>query len=1535
MAEYAPLWCKSNFSFLEGASHAEELVEEAHRLGIRSIAVTDRDGVHGMVRAHVKAKELGMHLVCGAQMTVAPPSAQLVASPVTLPRVGLHHDDHVGHGPGWGADTDHLEPAVPVTGRRGRTKRAKPRVPQLALDSLPSANEATYAAPKPSQLVLLAIDRTGWTNLVRLSTVGRRRCDKGESLVGWQEVCERAAGLIALWGGEGSMLADELEPSPHVIGDLRAAFGERLYAVLARHRRADDVPREARLRARAAAHHIPLVAATEVLYHSRARRPLQDVLTCIRHGVTLATAGRLIRGNDEHDLRAPHTFHKLYADEPAAVERTLAIAARCTFSLGELRYRYPSERLPDGTTSAEYLRKLAFDGAAWRYAGDIPANVRAQLEAELAVIEELDYPGYFLTMYEIVSYCRRRDIMCQGRGSAANSVVCFCLGITAVDPIRMGLLFERFLSRERAEPPDIDLDIEHERREEVIQHVYNVYGRDHAAMVCNVIRYRPRSAVRDVGKALGIPETALDRAAKHLSHYGNVERDALARSGLDADIRGGHSSGLDHLARLADEILEFPRHLSVHPGGFLLGHEPVHDIVPIENATMPGRTVIQWDKDDLEDLGLFKVDLLGLGALHQLHIGLDLLRKHRGIDLSMATIPAEDEATYDMICTADTVGTFQIESRAQMSMLPRLRPRTFYDLVVEVSLVRPGPISGGMVHPYLRRRKGLEPVEYPHPSLEAVLSKTLGVPLFQEQVMRLAIVAADYTPGEADQLRRDMAAWRRSGRIEKHRERIISRMEEKGISRDFSERVFEQIRGFGEYGFPECVVGDTRVIDAETGAWVRVEDVVTGRVPLRFTLTCNEDLKIEKRRVVAVKASGRKQVFKLRTALGREIEASANHPFLTMSGWTKLGELKVGDAVATARALPELGKKTWMKHELVALGDLIAEGNLCHPNTFYFYTQDDEHCREFVQSIERFPNTEAVVERHHSCFSVRARRIDRSQPTGAVTWAKQLGMWGCGAHSKQLPAEVFELCERNLGLLIARLWDGDGSISVKGAHADYDTASQRLAADVQHVLLRLGVVSRCYERNRPYRGRIVRSYVVTITGAENLCRFYEHVGKRLLSVEKKRRAKLLAIGNDARMSKDVIPAEVHAVIRRARDARGLTWNAIGQATKLGMREIQSTSGGKRGFRRWVIGTLARHLRSAELECLATSDVYWDRIVSIEPTGEQETYDLSIDGNHNFLANDFVVHNSHAASFALIAYATCWLRKHYLAEFTCSLLNAQPMGFYSPATIVGDSQRHGLEIRSIDVTQSDWDCTLEPTHDDFRFAVRMGLRWLKGIQLAEGQTIVDTRRDRPFSSVEDFVRRTHLPARTQATIAEAGALGPLVRERRDALWQVTGWVRRQDDSLDLGGDVNDVTFKKLTKLDEIFWDYRASDHSTRGHPLAPLRGELRAHRWPDAATVRRGRDGQRIDYVGIVICRQQPGTASGVVFMTLEDETGFVNLVVWQQVFQQYASIIKTTSLLGVSGRLQVQEGLVHLIAEHIWQPELSRPVAEVSSRDFH
>jgi error-prone DNA polymerase len=1053
---YAPLICRSNFSFLEGASHPEELVEQAQQLGLHSIALTDRDGVHGVVRAHVKARELGVHLIVGSEVSV---------------------DDG-------------------------------------------------------TSVTLLAQDREGYRQLCRLLTQGHLRSPKGQSAVSWQEICSHSRALLLLWGGPGSALLREEDPAS-LAAQLREAFGDRIYALAFRHRRAEEILLERRLRRRADELHLPVAAAVEVLYHLRARRPLQDVLTCIRHHVTLATAGSRLRPNAEHALLSPEEMTRLFADEPADVARTLEIASRCTFSLAEIRYRYPSEKLPSGMSSAQWLRHLAEQGARQRYGGEIPPTVAAQLEKELHLIEELDYCGYFLTMHEIVGHCRDRQILCQGRGSAANSAVCYCLGITAVDPVKMDLLFERFLSRERAEPPDIDLDIAHARREEVIQHVYQKYGRTHAAMVANVIRYRPRSAVRDVGKALGIPATSLDRLASLVGHRGPIEPRVLRQAGLDPRLR---PQAL--LLSLASEILEFPRHLSIHPGGFLLGHEPVHDLVPIENATMEGRTVIQWDKYDVEDLGLFKVDLLGLGALTLVDLAFRLVQRHRGQTLSMATVPPEDPATFEAVRNADTVGVFQIESRAQMAMLPRLKPRVFYDLVIEVAIVRPGPITGGMVHPYLRRRNGEEPVAYPHECLRPVLAKTLGIPLFQEQVMKLAVVAADYTPGEADQLRRDMAAWRSSGRIDRHRERLVSRMCAKGIAVEFAERVFQQIRGFGEYGFPE---------------------------------------------------------------------------------------------------------------------------------------------------------------------------------------------------------------------------------------------------------------------------------------------------------------------------------------------------------------------------------------------------------------------------------------SHAASFALIAYLTAYLKCHYLPEFTCALLNAQPMGFYTPSSIVEDARRHGLEVRPVCARESDWECTLESGRSggqdlplstlpgDFRNAgmwkvegpdplpplLRMGLRYVKGLGEAECRGLLSERDRQPFSSLDDLVRRAGLPRDALERLAEAGALEGFGIDRRQGIWAVRGLARSHTDSLPLSSREPSPTLPALGPLDTILWDYRTTAHSPRGHPLEPLREELAAQGLPEARAVVAMKNGEHLRYAGLVICRQRPMTASGVVFMTLEDETGLVNAVIWSKVFERHALLARTASFLGITGRLQVESGVTHLVAEELWCPAVSQvpPIAE--SRDFH
>lgn len=730
---YAELHCRTNFSFLEGASHADELVARAAELGYRALAVTDRNTLAGVVRAHVAAKAAKLPLLVGAELT------PVDAAPVAV----------------W------------------------------------------------------AVDRAGYGRLARLLTLGRRAAPKGECHFDFAQLADHAAGLVA-----GIVLrrgvADDLPR-------YREVFGERCYALAELHRGSDDRTRLASCVAMARAADIPLAAANDVHYHVPERRPLQDVLTAIRHGCSVAELGRRRFANAERHLRCPAEMQALFAEAPGALERTIEIAGRCTFSLDELRYEYPEELCPAGMTPLEHLRRLTRAGAAERYPAGIPDKVRTLLEHELALIAELHYEPYFLTVWDLIRFARSRGILCQGRGSAANSVVCFCLGVTSVDPERIDVLFERFVSKERNEAPDIDIDFEHERREEVLQYLYEKYGRDRAGMTAEVITYQVRSAVRDVGKALGLSPDRIDALAKSTDHRHDEER--LAGRFRDAGFAPESALGR-RLHHLVGEILHFPRHLSQHVGGMVITQGPLCELVPIENAAMEGRTVVQWDKDDLDALGILKVDCLGLGMLSAIRKAFDLVRVHYRRPLVLATVPAEDPAVYDMICRADTIGVFQIESRAQMSMLPRLRPRQFYDLVIEVAIVRPGPIQGDMVHPYLRRRRGEEPVDYPDERIRDVLAKTLGVPLFQEQAMRLAVVAAGFSLGEADQLRRAMGAWRRRGVMEKFRKMLLEGMQRNGYSAEFADRVFRQISGFGEYGFPESHAASFALL-VYVSAWIK------------------------------------------------------------------------------------------------------------------------------------------------------------------------------------------------------------------------------------------------------------------------------------------------------------------------------------------------------------------------------------------------------------------------------------------------------------------------------------------------------------------------------------------------------------------------------------------------------------------------------------------------------------------------------------------------------------------------------------------
>jgi error-prone DNA polymerase len=1048
---YAELFCLSNFSFLQGASHAEELVDRAVQLGYAALALTDECSLAGVVRAHAEAKRAQLPLIVGAHFH-------------------LRHPDG-GRGP---------------------------------------------------SVVLLAQNRDGYGNLSEMITLGRTRGGKGTYLL-YPSDFDAPEGDLAHLRGMPDCLAILLPAYPgHLPEDvdrlheqvawMAQTFPGRAWIGLNLLHRAFDEIHRTTIEEVGWQHRMRIVACGHVTMHVRSRKPLQDTMTAIRIGKPVAQCGYQLAPNAEQHLRSRVRLANIYPH--AALNETVRIARACTFSLEELRYEYPDEVVPPGHTAASYLREQAWIGAHRRFAGGIPAGVQRQIEHELALIAEMRYEHYFLTVYDIVRHARSQDILCQGRGSAANSAVCYCLGITEVDPARGNLLFERFISRERNEPPDIDVDFEHQRREEVIQYIYQKYGRTRAALAAVVISYRPKSALRDSGRALGVDLAIVDKVCKQ-HHWFDGKADLLnrlAESGLDPAAPLSQQ-----WASLAQRLLGFPRHLSQHPGGFVMARGKLSRLVPIENAAMADRSVIQWDKDDLEELGLMKVDVLALGMLSMLRRCLSLVGLRHGTTFEMQDIPHGDKPTYDMICRADTVGVFQIESRAQMSMLPRMKPREFYDLVIQVAIVRPGPIQGGMVHPYLQRRQRKNEVVYPSPKMKLALERTLGVPIFQEQVMQVAILAADFTPGEADQLRRAMAAWKRKGNLEHYYQRIVGGMQRNGYDMAFAQQIFQQIQGFGEYGFPE---------------------------------------------------------------------------------------------------------------------------------------------------------------------------------------------------------------------------------------------------------------------------------------------------------------------------------------------------------------------------------------------------------------------------------------SHAASFALLAYASSWLKCHEPAAFLCALLNSQPMGFYSPSQLVQDARRHGIDVRPVDITVSGWESTLEDLDAGCagnarnQPAVRLGLHMLRGMGQDAADRIEMARAIRPFADVADLARRAQLDRGDLQVLAAGNALGPLAGHRRQALWQAAGGVPDKD-LLRPTTPVEEVPVLAAPKEgEEIVGDYRAQGLTLGRHPLALLRERLLARRFLPADVLHDFQNGQLARACGIVTVRQRPGTAKGVLFLTIEDETGNVNVIVWPQLVEQQRREVLNASLLGVYGVWQREGEVRHLVAKRLVDMSDWLGKLDARSRDF-
>jgi error-prone DNA polymerase len=1023
-SSYAELHCVSNFSFLRGASHPQELVSKAAELGYQAIAITDECSLSGIVRAYRASEEHGIKLICGAEFIL---------------EEGVH-------------------------------------------------------------LVLIAPVRLAYTELCSLISRARLHSSKGNYQLNLGDLQRYSQHCFAIW----------LNPDgrEHYANELKEYFSDRLWLGITLHGQQQAQAYYFRRYQLACEHDIRMVACGNVHMHCRQRKPLQDVLSAIRMNTSVQKLGSQVQANSEQYLKKRTLLQRDYPAD--LLSESIAIAERCTFTLNELRYQYPNEVVPNNKNAGEFLREITLHGAQQRWPKGVPELVKSLLEKELALIAELHYEHYFLTVYDIVQFARNQGILCQGRGSAANSAVCYCLSITEVDPSRGQLLFERFISRERDEPPDIDVDFEHERREEVIQYIYKKYGRQHAALAATIISYRRRSAVRDVGKALGLDDYLLQKLSRNMAWWDdkNTFIQRLQETQFDTD-----SIPIQQFMALLNEILGFPRHLSQHVGGFVITRDPLASLVPIENAAMPERTIIQWDKEDLEALGMMKIDVLALGMLSSLRKSLGYISAAGAKVHQLSDIPAEDPATYQMLCTADSVGVFQIESRAQMTMLPRLQPRTFYDLVIQIAIVRPGPIQGGMVHPFLQRRQGLEKAEYENDAIARVLKRTLGVPVFQEQVIQLAMVAAGFSGGEADQLRRAMTSWGKNGDLIKFRDKLVNGMRERGYSEDFAERLFNQMKGFGAYGFPE---------------------------------------------------------------------------------------------------------------------------------------------------------------------------------------------------------------------------------------------------------------------------------------------------------------------------------------------------------------------------------------------------------------------------------------SHSASFALLAYASAWLKCHYPAAFYCGLLNSQPMGFYAPSQLIQDARRHDIEVRAICINHSEWDHCLEG--DPSAPALRLGLRLIKGFTQRSAAQLCQVRQDALFHSMDDFCTRLSIAKQYRQQLVQADAFHCFNMHRYQSLWEISAW----QPAAPLGNlqpTPDTIQLTPPVETEEVLSDYRHTGLSLRRHPIALLRTHKVFKNCATAQDLSAVNDGKFIRLGGLVSCRQRPGTASGVMFMTLEDETGNSNIIVWPAVQERCQKAVLQGRILMVKGCLQKSASghatpVIHVVAFSIESCDHLMNIKN-SSHDFH
>ena len=1534
--DFVHIHTHSEYSLLDGLGRVKDLVKEAKKLGQKALALTDHGAMHGAVEFFRACKSADIK-----------------------PLIGVETYQTV-----WGR---------PKEGRDSQLDREN------------------------YHQLLIAKDMTGYRNLLKLVSQSSINGYYYKPRIDHALLEKHAQGLVCTTGCLGAevpqllMLGREKEAYER-LGWYVDLFGKENYFIELQEHSIDELKEVNKILVPwAEKFGIQLLVTNDVHYVREGDSTPHEVLLCVQTGVRMQDEKRMRLSDQSYFLKSraqmEATFRPLIDLPPSAFDNSVRIAEMCDVDLEDPTYHLPDLPIPEGFTYPTYLRHLTELGLERLYGARAnDPEVQERKERELRIIGEMGFDVYFLIVADLCDFARSRNIWWNVRGSGAGSLVAYCTGITGLDPLKNNLIFERFLNPGRVTMPDFDLDYPDDQREEMIRYTVEKYGNDQVAQIVTFGRMKARAAIRDVGRAKDVPLDQVDRIAKLIP----------AIPGKPVTIQDvlteGHEFYNPELVEfykkeewvrdLVDTSMQLEgvaRHAGIHAAAVIVADRELDHYTPLMRGTKSTvtSTITQYEFPILESIGLLKVDFLGLSTLTVMREAGRLIKEVHGVEWRLDNIPFEGEEAveaFKLLSSGEVSGVFQVESQGMRRVLTEMQPNLFEHIVATISLYRPGPLE--YIPQFIRRLHGEEKVEYKHPELESILAETYGIIVYQEQIIQVLSKLAGYTPGEADLVRRAIGK-KKASEIERHKQIFIDGCGKKGIPAQTANAIYEDIEFFARYGFNKCLPGDVEVIDADTGRLVRVEDLYHGRAAIEQTVTCDTStLRFGAGRVSAVMDNGLKPVYRLTTRLGRQIEATANHPFYTFDGWRLLEELRPGAQIATPRRLFVEGTQIWPDHQVIALGHLLAEGNLCHPHSVYFYSQDWAQVEDYVTAAERFDNVDCSVSNHKGTYSVYARRVDRSRPPGVVTWAQEIGIWGKNAHTKEIPADVFTLTNRQIGLLLSRMWEGDGHINVQGRSLYYATASERMARQMQHLLLRLGIVSRLRTVEFPYKeGRI--GYQLFVTGNDNIQYFAAHIGCHFVSDERRTMLNQLQIATpQASGTRDVVPLGVKDLVRAAKDRSGRTWTQINLDCGVAQREFYPTNAAnKNGFTRHTIERLAGYFADADLHRYADNDVYWDEIESIEYVGEKQTYDLEVPGTHNFVANDILVHNSHAADYAVITVQTAYLKAHYPVEYMAALLLVERDKTEKVVNFINECRRMGIQVLPPDVNYSGMDFETQAVPKDsvyqainrdptiaYHFpvpegaAIRFGMAAVKNVGEGPVSVILAERAaNGPFKSLEDLCDRVdlrHVNKRALECLIKVGALDRFGNRSQllavlDQMMARSGATHSAKDSgqismFDLMGDAGEpqevpIVLPKIEETsskERLQWEKELLGVFASSHPIQQLKVDLMQIVTCSCAELGEKHHDKVVTVGGMLADVRTTITKKGdkMAFLRIEDMVGQCEVVLFPRTYEQYKDQLQTERVILVIGKAQTRNGRTSVLGEEI-KTSLEIARAVVSDED--